>query len=68
MPELDLNMIQKGITKLGWSKKVTASRYHALQNVLFGDSPSLSVDANSGVLLYDFDTINSVVWWINICV
>ena len=55
MAELDLNMIQKGITKLGWSKKVTASRYHALQNVLFGDAPSLSVDANSGVLLYDFD-------------
>lgn len=56
---IDINMVQRGVVRLGWSTKVTASRYYALQRVLFGNPTSISADPNTGIILYDFDREDS---------
>ena len=55
---VNYDFIRRGVIRRGYTAEVTASRYHGLQNVLFGGSP-IPGDANSGVIMYDFRRSNA---------
>lgn len=50
---INYDFVQRGVIRRGFTKEVTASKLHGLQNVLFGGQP-IPGDANTGIVMYDF--------------